>query len=158
MRTPDTLLLVRHGQERLGVDLASVREVLRMVAVKPVPGAPPGVLGVMTLRGETIAVLDLETRLPAGAEPPGVDHHLVVLSSSSMPLAIAVSHVDDIEPLVAGNWREAGEILPEGVPVSGVARIGDELIPVLDPAALLTPGEVISMRDAMRLLEKGAPA
>ena len=158
MSAPGTLLLVRHGSGRMGVDLAAVREVLRMVAVRPIPGAPAGILGVMNLRGETIAVLDLEARLPSQAEPPGIDHHLVVLSSAPAPLAIAVSHVDDIEAVPAGAFREAADVLPKGVPVSGVARMGEELIPVLDPSMLLQPGEVMSLRDALRALAKAARA
>lgn len=152
MSDPGTLLLVRHGNGRIGVDLADVREVLRMVAVRPVPGTPAGILGVMNLRGETIAVLDLEVRLPAEAEKPGVDHHLVVLSSAGVPLAMAVSRADDIELVPAGAFREAAEVLPKGVPVSGVARLGEELVPVLDPSVLLQSGEVMSLKEALRRL------
>lgn len=158
MSAPGTLLLVRHGNGRLGVDLAAVREVLRMVAVRPIPGTPMGILGVMNLRGETIAVLDLEARLPAEAEKPGVDHHLVVLSSGPAPLAIAVSRVDDLEAVAPDAFREAAEVLPKGVPVSGVVRMGEELIPVLDPSMLLQPGEVMSLKDALRALAKAARA
>lgn len=155
---PATLLLMRHGTGRIAVDLAAVREVLRMVAVRPLPGAPGGVLGVMNLRGETIAVLDLEARLPADAGQPGVDHHLVVLSAGTMPLAIAVTHVDDIEAIASGAYKEAADVLPKGVPVAGVVRVNEELIPVLDPAALLQPGEVVTLRDALRTLAKAVRA
>lgn len=134
------------------MNLAAVREVLRMVYVKPVPGTPRGVLGVINLRGETIAVVDLEARLPAEAGEPGLDHHLVVLSGMRVPVAVAVERVDNIEAMPEGAWRDAGDVLPKGVPVIGVARFGDELVPVLDTAALLEPGEVMKLQEALRRL------
>lgn len=154
MSTPETLLLVRHGRDRVAVNLAAVREVLRMVYVKPIPGAPRGVLGVINLRGETIAVVDLEARLPADAGAPGLDHHLVVLNGMRVPVAVAVARVDNIEPLADGAWREAGDVLPKGVPVLGVARLGEELVPVLDTASLLEPGEVMKLQEALRRLSE----
>ena len=158
MDAPENVLLVRHGKDRVAIDLAAVREILRMVALKALPGAPPGVIGVLSLRGETIAVIDLEQRLPAGdATAPGIDHHLVVLSGTAVPLAIAVAEVVDIEALPAADWRTAADALPPGVPVSGVARFGADPVAVLDPGVLLEKGEVMALKEAMRRLREAKP-
>lgn len=158
MVAPENLLVVRHGKDRVALDLAAVREVLRMVALRHLPGAPAGILGVMSLRGETIAVLDLEARLPAGSGGrPGIDHHLIVLAGTSVPLAIAVTHVEDVEVLPAGVWRDAGESLPPGVPIAGMVRLGTDPVAVLDPAVLLQKGDVMALREAMRHLQEARP-
>ena len=157
MVAPENLLIVRHGKERIALDLASVREVLRMVALRHLPGAPAGILGVMILRGETIAVLDLEARLPSGSEGrPGIDHHLIVLAGTAVPLAVAVTHVEDVEVLPAGEWREAGGALPPGVPVAGIVRLGADPVAVLDPAVLLEKGDAMALREAIRRLQQEA--
>ena len=62
------LLVIRHGANFIGMDLAVVQEVLRMLEMRPLPGAPSRILGVIDLRGRLIPVLDLESRLPVGAE------------------------------------------------------------------------------------------
>ena len=155
MAAPETLVVMRHGEDRVALDLASVREILRMMRVRPLPGAPAGVLGVINLRGETIPVIDLEKRLPAGAIAPTVDHHLVVIEGGS-PIALAVTHVEDMETVDPDAWREAAGVLPEGVPLRGVARVKTDLVAVLDPDRLLEPGEVVSLAECVRRFGEGA--
>jgi purine-binding chemotaxis protein CheW len=145
------LLVVQHGRERIGFDLGVVREVVRMLQPRGLPGAPPGVLGVMDLRGEMIPVLDLEARLPAGAARPGVNHRIVVIDIG-IPLAIVVTRVDDIEPAIPDQFRPARGHLPEGTPLLGVARTANGLVPVVDPGSLLRPGEVVELQELLRKL------
>lgn len=152
-RIPENLVLVRHGEDRVGIDLASVREVLRMMRIQPLPGAPAGVLGVINVRGETIPVVDVESRLPAGARSPTIDYHLVVIGGE-VALALAVTHVEDMESLETGGWQDAEGVLPDGVPLRGVARVNAELIPVLDPGRLLAQGEVMTLKDCLRRFEE----
>jgi purine-binding chemotaxis protein CheW len=154
--SPSALLIVQHGRERIGFDLGVVREVVRMLMPRGLPGAPPGVLGVMDLRGEMIPMLELEARLPAGAGKPGVDHRVVVLDVG-IPLAVVVSRVDDIEATIPEAYRSAKGNLPEGVPIGGIARTSTGLIPVLDPRSLLKPGEVMELQELVRRLAEEQP-
>ncbi len=148
------LLLVYHGSELVGIDLAVVREILRMLMPRDLPGAPLGVLGIADVRGEMVPVLDLEARLPVGAGEPGVDHHLVVIDLPGTALAVAISHAEGVVDLAEDEFREAKGVLPEGVPLLGVARTARGLIPVLDPAVLMREGEIVTLKAAMeKLLE-----
>lgn len=149
---PESLLIVRHGNGRVGIDLATVREVVRMLLPSPLPGAPAGVCGVVNLRNEVMPVIDLEARLPAGALTPGIDHHLVVTEVAGVLLAVAVSHVVEIEAIPPGCWQSAEATLPAGVPLLGVARLSGGLVAVLDPAALMTQGEAMELREALERL------
>ena len=154
-----TVLIVRHAAVRLGIELASVQEVLRMVAPRTLPGAAPRAIGMLDLRGETFPMLDLETRLPAGAAPPGVEHALVVLRTPRTSVALVVTAIDEIGELAPGSFRASAALLPRGVPVAGIAHTeaGDRL-PILDADALLDgDGEAMALSEAMRRLE-GAPA
>ena len=154
MATPEHLLIVHHGPALLGLDLAGVREVVRMLEPQTLPGAPAGVLGVMNLRGEMVPIVALEERLPARAAPVGLDHHLVVVDGAKTPVAIAVDHVEDIEAVLPGSWKRAGDVLPKGVPLAGMARTESGLIPVLDPASLLDAGETMALDEAVKKLSE----
>jgi purine-binding chemotaxis protein CheW len=60
--SPDELIQVlsfRLGRELYGVELAHVREVLRMVDVTPLPGVPAPFVGVINLRGDILPIIDL---------------------------------------------------------------------------------------------------
>lgn len=125
-----------------------------MLLPSALPGAPADVLGVINLRSETIPVVDLEARLPASAGRVGVDHHLVVTSIGGIAIAIAVSHVEEIEVVPEGCFQTAKEVLPAGVPLLGVARIRDELIPVIDTAGLMKKGEIMAIEKALARFEE----
>lgn len=62
---PPTVLLFRVGSLRLGIDVRRVREVTREIPVEiPLPESD-GVAGLLTLRGRTTAVLDMNAILNA---------------------------------------------------------------------------------------------
>jgi chemotaxis-related protein WspB len=52
-------LLIRLGADRYALDADLVIEVVPLVRLKALPGAPLGAAGVMTFRGEAIPVVDL---------------------------------------------------------------------------------------------------
>lgn len=146
---PEWLLVLRHGAERVGLDLECVREITRMLLPRKLPGAPPGVMGFIDLRGEIIPAIDLERRLPAGGGAPSVDHHMVIVEAG-VTLALAVSHVEDIETIPEGCFRAASTVMPAGMPLLGMARGKSGLVPVLDPASLMSQGEIRALRNAVR--------
>lgn len=51
------------NDNRYGVDILRVREVLKQVSCSPVPGAHPAIVGLMNLRGQVVTVIDLSQRL-----------------------------------------------------------------------------------------------
>ncbi|MCI4411438.1 MAG: purine-binding chemotaxis protein CheW [Thiotrichales bacterium] len=51
-------VLFRLDTENYGVNVQNVREVLRVNEIRPVPGAPFDVLGVINVRGVIVSVLD----------------------------------------------------------------------------------------------------
>ena len=56
-----------------------VREIVRLRTVTPVPRVPPHVLGVISLRGEIVQVIDLRVRLGLAAERPGPRARILVV-------------------------------------------------------------------------------
>jgi len=151
---PESLLILRHGAEILGVDLKDVREVTRMVMLRRLPGASAGVLGAVDLRGQIVPVLDLEARLPVGAKRPGADSFLVILALQDPELVVGVvaSRIEDVESVASAAFQPAASTLPPGVPLTGMARTAQGWVPVLEPRSLIAPGEVLALREAVRRL------
>ena len=57
--------------EKYGINVMQVREVLRETEIAPVPGTPDYVLGIINLRGNVVTVID--TRKRFGLAPKEVD-------------------------------------------------------------------------------------
>ncbi len=61
------------------VPVERVREIVRLRTITPIPRVPTEILGVITLRGEVVQVLDLRLRLGVPAPPPTRTQRIVVL-------------------------------------------------------------------------------
>ena len=133
MRDVSTLrfLLCRAGAARYAAPIERLRLVLPAPAVTPLPGTPPSVRGVASVRGELVTVVDARTLLGEPDTEPGPDLVLVDLGSRLVGLAVDevvdLVAVDDdaLIPTDGGGWALR---LPSG----DSAR-------VLDLDALLTP-------------------
>ena len=78
----ERLVVLALGGVDYGVRLEDAREVLRMVALVPVPGAPPWMLGIIDLRGRLVPVVDARVRLGATAAEIGLSTPILIVDSS----------------------------------------------------------------------------
>ena len=70
MAVPVLYLLVRLGGDRYAIDAAVVTEIVPLLRLKALPGAPVGTAGLMNYRGVVVPVVDLElltSGVPAAA-------------------------------------------------------------------------------------------
>lgn len=134
-----TLLHFIVSHQAFALDVRAVREVQRIVAIRPVAGLPPdtGLLGAIDVRGQTIPVLDLSRRMNLPAEPLDTeDAALVLVQSQEQMLALPVEQAMRIV-------RIPGAELPAPNAgwdcVRGLIRISGALVTLLDAHKLPTP-------------------
>jgi purine-binding chemotaxis protein CheW len=122
------LVVFRVEASEYALPVANVGEVLRMVAIAPVPESPTWVLGVINLRGEVIPVIDLRTRLGVPAQAAGLNTPIIVAEHEGQSVGLVADSVTELisVPLEAIEQPDAQVV---GV---AVARSGARLIPVLD--------------------------
>lgn len=131
-RAQGGFLLVRTGGRRVGLELAHVLEVIQVGGVHPVPSQERAVRGVVRVHGRILPVVHLGALLEAGPCPPmGGDLGVVVMLEGRR----VCLEIDDAEVVV----RQPAMPIPPGSALPwaiGVARYSEELIPLLDLAAL----------------------
>ena len=143
----------RLGPEVYGLPIESVREIVRVPEVTPVPQAPEHVAGVMNLRGHIIPVVDLGKRLHgtrACGAPKGECESLAAqeLRRKARVLVLAVEGkwtgllVDEASEVlkIAPAEIEASSTLFAGEAdsyVSGIAKQQGRLVVLLDAEKLL---------------------
>lgn len=71
----------RVAERLLGMDLLTVREILRPLDITPVPRAAPHIRGLLNLRGQVVTIIDLAVCL--GLEPVRLSDksHIVILKT-----------------------------------------------------------------------------
>jgi purine-binding chemotaxis protein CheW len=109
-----------------------VVEVLRMVAVTPMPEAPAWIAGVLNLRGKGIVVMDLRTRLALPARTPDLNNQIVIVDSKGELLGLIVDEVVEIITLPGSALKPADKLSGASAMFAALAHAGERLILVLD--------------------------
>lgn len=129
------------GAETYAVEIERVREVMRSPPITEVPHAPPQVLGVVTVRGEVVAVFDPRRRLglPSTGGPEAGKGRVVIVDAGDGPCGLLVDAVASVVRLRPGSIEPRPQGLggPGVECFAGIGRDGDRLFTVLDLAAFL---------------------
>jgi purine-binding chemotaxis protein CheW len=129
----DQWVVLRLDDHEYALAVQQVVEVLRMVALQPLPEAPPYIAGVLNLRGNGIVVMDLRKRLGLPAKAPDLQTQIVIVDSRGEPLGLIADEVIDIITLPRTALKPAEEL--SGVSsllFAGLVHAEDRLILVLD--------------------------
>lgn len=78
------------------VPVADVVEVLRLVALTPLPDSPPWMLGMLNMRGRGVPVLDLRRRLGLTPIEFGLDAAIVVVENAGRTVGLLVDEVAEV--------------------------------------------------------------
>lgn len=133
------LLLVEAGQGCYAIGVERIREIVRVAAITRIPRTPAWLVGVVSLRGEIVEVVDLRHRLALPSIPTGRASRIVVLHGEREGVAaILVDSVKGVLRVPEEEVRPAPENEFRAV-VEMVHRDG-RFIGVLDLARILQPG------------------
>lgn len=93
------VLVFRVGEQDYALTIQEVVEVAAMVAVSPVPGAPPALMGMINRHGEALPLLSMRTIF--GLPQPPLDHDMlfIVVESGKRRAGLAVDSVDQVRYL-----------------------------------------------------------
>jgi len=146
------------ASEHYGVDIADVREILRMQEITKVPGAEVYIEGVINLRGKVLPVLDLRKRLGLKIAELTDESRVVVIDRKEGEVGVIVDSVTEVlrvpnEAIVALSSMLQGN----SDYLRGIAKLTDRLIILLDLNKLLSSKDD-SAAIARRLAEHAAKA
>ena len=132
-------LTFRLGEGEYGVPILDVQEIKGQPMITPIPNAPPHLPGVMNLRGMIAPVVDL--RVKFALPNPGYDRFTVIIlvSVGGKLVGMVVDAVSDVVDLAEAEIQavpDFGAHVDVGF-VSGLARIGERLLVLLDVGKVL---------------------
>jgi purine-binding chemotaxis protein CheW len=139
--TERQLVVFALGDESFGVDIESVREIIRWQPVTHMPDTPESVLGVLNLRGRVIPIVDLRNRFGmASSEATDATRILVVDIGTDVGAL-----VDSVEEVIRVSSDAIGELSPvvassNSEYIDGIAQTEDRLLILLSMERALADG------------------
>lgn len=127
------------GQEEFAIPLLTVKEVLAIPDITPVPQTPPHFLGIINLRGNVISIMDLRAKF--GIKFSTTDETtVIILDFGDYQLGVVVDRVDSVLSLNPDQISNKPHIESSKSTdyISGVYRQDQKLILILDIAKALS--------------------
>ncbi len=141
------LVVFSLGREEFAVEVTQVREIMRMEEITRMPKSPPFVEGIINLRGQIIAVVDLARRLNLDSAERGGDTRIIVVEAEEIKVGMIVDSVSEVLR-INGEEVEANPTLATDMSVAymrGVVKQDNRLIILLDLTRVLSLEEMAGM-------------
>ena len=134
-------VVFRLAEQEYALRLENVSEVLRMVAITPLPEAPPWLAGMINLRGRVIAVTDLRLRLGLPAPAHGLNTPIIVVEADGRQLGLIADSVVEVLTQAAEVTDLPAGLVGQSRLAQATLRAGGRLITVLDLGPLSAGSE-----------------
>ncbi|HAB19826.1 MAG TPA: chemotaxis protein CheW [Verrucomicrobiota bacterium] len=127
---PGKYLTFSLGRESYGVPVLSVREIIRLCPITPVPKMPRYIKGVINLRGKVIPILDLRAKFGLASESYADRACIMVIQVGQPPnggtlMGAIVDAVEEVVPLAATDLESTPDFggSPDTQYILGMATV-----------------------------------
>lgn len=152
----DKFLSITLGENRYGIDVLRIREIIEYATITPVPMMPPFVRGSINLRGKGVPVIDLAIRFGRGETEVRRRTCIVIVEmnpegGSGEMVGLLVDAVNEVVDLDAGEIEPSpnfgGKLRTEFM--RGMAKVKGEFVILLDIDRVLAVDEFSQVMQAL---------
>lgn len=131
------------NNEKYGIDIMDIEEILRMLDITKVPKAPSFVEGIINIRGKVIPIVDLRKKLGLPASDYTNSTRIIVVNLKGKQVGFIVDHVEEVLR-VDSSLVDKAPSSSTGVDSSyirGVARLQTGMVIILNVHQIFGKGE-----------------
>jgi purine-binding chemotaxis protein CheW len=136
------------GAETFGLPISDVHEIVRMPEITSVPEAPECVEGVVNLRGKIVPVIDMRKRFGIRDVEESYKNRVLVVDFEGKRVGLIVDSASEVLRIPSGDIEPPPNVFEEDEInyVTGVGKVGDRLIILVDLAKILQKGELRKLK------------
>lgn len=149
------LISFKLGEDKYALEISKVKEVVATPGISKIPHTPNYIKGVGNIRGEIMAILDLETkfRLTAGIEGGIADSgYTLVIEDDSYKMGVLVSEVPSTLIIEGDIVQSSSGIISNAALnetyIKGLIKTDQETIMLLDVIELIRSDEIRAIAEA----------
>ncbi|NLD27757.1 MAG: purine-binding chemotaxis protein CheW [Myxococcales bacterium] len=138
------LVVFRLADEEFALDISQVREIIRMQEITPMPKAPDFITGVLNLRGQIVAVMDLAQRFAIKNSLRTDIARIIIVEVGDSKIGLIVDEVPEVIRMPLNDMEPTPAMIESKVHaefIKGVGKFQDRLIIVLDAGSILSKEE-----------------
>ena len=147
------LIVFKLGNEEYGVRIEQVKEVTVTPDIAKMPKTAPFIKGIANIRGDIIAIMDLEERFnipPTPVDPNSRQTYTLVIESKDYTIGLIVKEVPQSLSLPVSKIDKTPSFIQDinisDNYIEGIGKIGGRLIIVLDMFKILTHDEIQELK------------
>lgn len=131
------------NNEKYGIDIMDIKEILRMLEITKVPKAPSFVEGIINIRGKVIPIVDLRKKLNIPAPDYTNQTRIIVLNLNGKMVGFIVDHVEEVLRVDSSvvDKAPAASTSVDNSYIKGVARLPSGMVIILDVQEIFGSGE-----------------
>ena len=141
------------GLERYAIEEKFVREVLALKDLTPLPCTPPFVVGIVSVRGQIVAVLDINRFFGLPVRGLTDWNKIIVLRSDQMRLGILADAIVGMRTIAPEDFQTLAEP-PAGIRAEYVRSMTRDRIVVLNADRILNEDRIV-IHDEVDTFRKG---
>ena len=128
------LVVFELANEVYGINIGTVREIIRMQTVTYVPDSPDFVEGVINLRGRVIPVVDLRKRFSLPVTEATNESRVLVVDISGDDIGVIVDAVTEVQRISEDSIEPTTTLVTteNSYYIEGIAKVDDQLLILLD--------------------------
>lgn len=145
-------VLFTAGARRYALAAVSIVEVVPLLRLDPLPGAPASVRGLFSYRGVPVPAVDVSVLSGAGPAPERMSTRIVIVSYTEdggvrRIVGLLATSVTETITRSPADAPPSGLRLPEAPWIESAFVVGDEVVPCVRVEAFL-PADVRALLDA----------
>lgn len=143
----EILMFRLSGRQLFAINVFKVQEVVRLPALRAIPQRHPHVKGVVSLRGQTIPVIDLAQAI--GMRPSVIDENSTIIVTE-YNLSVQAFLVSSVERIINLNWEDI-QPPPSSAGrshyLTAITKVEDNIVEVIDVEKVLS--EIVPMNTSI---------
>jgi purine-binding chemotaxis protein CheW len=141
MASLDQYVIFTLDDQRYTLPLPDVERIVPAVYITPLPKAPDIVIGIITVQGRVIPVVDLRRRFRHPERPIEPDDQFIIAQTRYRTVALSVDSVSGVIMIPRQETIHHRDILPNLEYVAGVVKHQDEMLLIHDLETCLSLDE-----------------
>lgn len=133
------------GEERYGVEISQVKEIILPTQITRIPNVPSYIEGVLNLRGQIAAIINLRKRLGKESKKNDENTRIIVIELNDAIVGVMVDSVSEVKYLSSKNIEEIPRFLAlkdDSKFLKGVGKLEDGLLTLMDLKELFSEDEL----------------